>query len=167
MSDVTLHLASNRVDVHRNNAEPWSITLVDTGDATQTGGRLRRVLPYIKDEPYFALTYGDGLANIDINAEVEFHKAHGRLATVAGVRPPSRFGAMTVAGARVSIFAEKPKQGEGWINGGYFVLSPRVGELLADDHTVWGARSARAARARGPIARLFTRRLLAADGYAA
>jgi glucose-1-phosphate cytidylyltransferase len=137
MSDVTIHLAENRMDIHRETAEPWRVTLVDTGDATQTGGRIKRVLSYVKDDPFFALTYGDGLADIDINAEIAFHKAHARKATVTVVRPAKRFGAVSIEGDRVSAFSEKPEEDGGWINGGFFLLAPDVGDLIAGDATVW------------------------------
>ena len=137
MSDVTFHLAENRMEVHRETAEPWRVTLVDTGEETQTGGRLKRVLPYVADEPFFALTYGDGVADIDLAAEIAFHKAHGRPATVSVVRPAKRFGAVTIEGDRVVNFEEKPNDEGGWINGGFFLLSPSVGDLIAGDKTVW------------------------------
>jgi glucose-1-phosphate cytidylyltransferase len=137
MSDVTLHMGENRMEVHRRNAEPWRVTLVDTGDRTQTGGRLKRALSYVGDEPTFALTYGDGVANIDIAAEVAFHRAHGRMATVTAVRPLSRFGALSLRCDRVISFAEKPESEDGWINGGFFLLSPSVGALIAGDETIW------------------------------
>lgn len=137
MSDVTIHIAENRMDIHRETAEPWRVTLVDTGDATQTGGRLKRVLPYVKDDGCFALTYGDGLANIDLAAEISFHKAHGRAATMTVVRPAKRFGAVAIDGERVTAFTEKPEDDGGWINGGFFLLSPTVGELISGDETVW------------------------------
>ncbi|PSO23645.1 glucose-1-phosphate cytidylyltransferase [Bradyrhizobium sp. MOS002] len=137
MSDVTFHLAENRMEVHRETAEPWRVTLVDTGEETQTGGRLKRVLPYIADEPFFALTYGDGVADIDLAAEIAFHKAHGRLATVSVVRPARRFGAVSIEGNRVISFEEKPHDDGGWINGGFFLLSPSVVGLIAGDKTVW------------------------------
>lgn len=137
MSDVTFHVAENRMEVHRQTAEPWRVTLVDTGDATQTGGRIKRVLGYVADEPYFALTYGDGVADIDIAAEVSFHMAHGCKATVTAVRPAKRFGAIALDGDRVLSFQEKPEDDGGWINGGFFVLSPAVGDLIASDKTIW------------------------------
>jgi glucose-1-phosphate cytidylyltransferase len=136
-SDVTLHLADNRMEVHRNTSESWRVTLVDTGDQTQTGGRIKRILPYVADDPYFALTYGDGVADIDIPAEIAFHLAHGRKATVTAVRPVGRFGAMGIDGERVVAFEEKPETDGGWINGGFFLLSPSVGTLIACDQTVW------------------------------
>jgi glucose-1-phosphate cytidylyltransferase len=137
MSDVTFHLAENRMEVHRETAEPWRVTLVDTGEATQTAGRLKRVLPYVADEPFFALTYGDGVADIDLEAEIAFHKKHGRKATVSVVRPARRFGAVTIEDDRVVNFAEKPHDDGGWINGGFFLLSPSVGDLIAGDQTIW------------------------------
>jgi glucose-1-phosphate cytidylyltransferase len=137
MSDVTLHLADNRMEVHRNTSESWRVTLVDTGDLTQTGGRIKRVLPYVADDPYFALTYGDGVADIDIPGEIAFHLAHGRKATVTAVRPAKRFGAIGIEGERVVAFEEKPETDGGWINGGFFLLSPSVGELISGDQTVW------------------------------
>ena len=137
MSDVTIHLAENRMDIHREAAEPWRVTLVDTGESTQTGGRLKRVLPYVKSDPVFALTYGDGLADIDLKAELSFHLAHGRKATMTVVRPAKRFGAVTIDGDKVAAFIEKPEDDGGWINGGFFLLSPSVGELVAGDGTVW------------------------------
>jgi glucose-1-phosphate cytidylyltransferase len=136
-SDVTLHLADNRMEVHRNTSESWRVTLVDTGDQSQTGGRIKRILPYVADDPYFALTYGDGVADVDIPAEIAFHLAHGRKATVTAVRPVGRFGAMGIDGARVVAFEEKPETDGGWINGGFFLLSPSVGALIAGDQTVW------------------------------
>jgi glucose-1-phosphate cytidylyltransferase len=136
-SDVTFHMRENRMDVHRQTAEPWRVTLVDTGESTQTGGRLKRVLPHIGSDPVFALTYGDGVADIDLTAELAFHKAHGRKATVAAVRPVSRFGALKLDGDRVVDFVEKPENDGGWVNGGFFLLSPMIGELLGGDETVW------------------------------
>jgi len=139
MTDVTFHLAENRMEIHRETAEPWRVTLVDTGDETMTGGRLKRVFPYIGDEEVFALTYGDGVANLDLTAELAFHKSHGRQATVAAVRPAKRFGAISIEGDRVKTFQEKPADDGGWINGGFFLLSPSVGELIAGDETIWEA----------------------------
>jgi glucose-1-phosphate cytidylyltransferase len=137
MSDVTIRLAENRMDIHRKMAEPWNVTLVDTGDATQTGGRIKRVLPFVGDDPVFALTYGDGLADIDIAKEIAFHGEHGDKATVAIVRPAGRFGSVLLNGDRVTKFIEKPEGDGGWINGGFFVLSPSVGDLIVGDDTVW------------------------------
>ena len=137
MSDVTMHLAEQRMDVHRQSAEPWHVTLIDTGAATQTGGRIKRILPYVADDPFFAMTYGDGVADIDLAAEIAFHKAHGSRATVTAVRPAKRFGAISVVDDRVSTFAEKPESDGGWINGGFFLLSPSVGDLIGGDDTIW------------------------------
>jgi glucose-1-phosphate cytidylyltransferase len=137
MSDVTFHMQDNRMEVHRQMAEPWRVTLVDTGESTQTGGRLKRVLPQLIDEPVFALTYGDGLGNVDLNAALSFHRAHGRKATVTAVRPMKRFGALTVSDDRVVSFAEKPDEEGGLINGGFFLLSPSVGDLIDGDDTIW------------------------------
>jgi glucose-1-phosphate cytidylyltransferase len=137
MSDVTMHIAENRMEVHRKTAEPWRVTLVDTGEQTQTGGRLKRVLHHVADEEFFALTYGDGVADIDIDAEIAFHKAHGCRATITAVRPARRFGAIDINGDRVISFREKPEDDGGWINGGFFLLSPSVGEFIVDDRTIW------------------------------
>jgi glucose-1-phosphate cytidylyltransferase len=137
MSDVTFHIADNRMEVHRETAEPWRVTLVDTGETTMTGGRVKRIMPFIKDDAYFALTYGDGVADIDLAAEIAFHEAHGRKATVTVVRPAKRFGAITIDEDRVTSFREKPEDDGGWINGGFFLLSPAVGDLIEGDATVW------------------------------
>jgi glucose-1-phosphate cytidylyltransferase len=134
--DVTFDLAENSVEVHQNHAEPWSVTLVDTGEATMTGGRLARVLHYVEDGE-FCFTYGDGVGDVDIGALVDFHRSQGTLATVTAVQPPGRFGALEIAGRRVTGFAEKPQGEGGWINGGFFVLSPEVGRYLAGDATIW------------------------------
>ncbi len=136
MSDVTFDLVGNRMEVHQNYAEPWRVTLVDTGAATMTGGRLKRVAPYLAGEESFCMTYGDGLADVDVAALVRFHRGQGTLATVTAVRPPGRFGALVVEGTRVRDFAEKPS-GDGWINGGFFVLSPKALDLVEGDETVW------------------------------
>lgn len=137
MSDVTFHLAENRMEVHRETAEPWRVTLVDTGEDTMTGGRVKRVLPYVRDEDVFALTYGDGVADIDLAAQLAFHRAHGRKATVAAVRPAKRFGAIAIEGDKVVSFKEKPDDDGGWINGGFFLLSPSVVDLVTGDNTIW------------------------------
>jgi glucose-1-phosphate cytidylyltransferase len=134
--DVTFDLANNAVEVHQSNAEPWSVTLVDTGEATMTGGRLARVLHYVEDGE-FCFTYGDGVADVDIGALVDFHRSQRTLATVTAVQPPGRFGALEIEGHRVTGFAEKPQGDGGWINGGFFVLSPEVGRYLDGDATIW------------------------------
>ena len=137
MSDVTFDMANNRMDVHQRNAEPWRVTLVDTGDETMTGGRLKRVTDYVKDEEAFCFTYGDGVANVDITALVAFHRKHGKQATVTAVQPPGRYGALNMKGEAVRGFIEKPKGDGGWINGGFFVLSPKCLDYVADDTTSW------------------------------
>jgi glucose-1-phosphate cytidylyltransferase len=135
--DVTFDLARNAVEVHQSKAEPWRVTLVETGEATMTGGRLRRVLDYVGDED-FCFTYGDGVADIDISALVGFHRDAGTVATVTAVQPPGRFGALETVGERVTGFTEKPHGDGGWINGGFFVLSPEVRRYLSgDDDLVW------------------------------
>jgi glucose-1-phosphate cytidylyltransferase len=135
--DVTFDLGRNAVEVHQSNAEPWKVTLVDTGESTMTGGRLRRVLDYVGDEE-FCFTYGDGVADVDVRALVDFHRAKGTVATVTAVQPPGRFGAIESEGERVTGFAEKPHGDGGWINGGFFVLSPDVRRYLSDDdQLVW------------------------------
>lgn len=137
MADVTIHLAENRMDIHRETAEPWRVTLVDTGESTQTGGRIKRILSYVADDPVFAMTYGDGLADVDLHAELAFHESHGQDATMTVVRPAKRFGAVSFVDDRVTAFAEKPGNEGGWVNGGFFLLSPRVGDLIEGDATVW------------------------------
>ena len=138
MSDVTLDMAHNTMEVHERHAEPWRVTLVDTGDNTQTGGRLKRVAPYLKDESAFCFTYGDGVGDIDIRRLIAFHESHGLQATLTATYPPARFGALDIAAdGRVTSFTEKPKGDGGRINGGFFVLSPAVLDLLKDEETVW------------------------------
>lgn len=136
-SEVTVHLAENRVEINGTKVEPWKITMVDTGESTQTGGRLKRILPFVREDPFFAMTYGDGVANIDLGAQVAFHLQHGRLASVTAVRPPARFGALRLDGDRIVEFTEKAESSEGWINGGFFLLSPKIGDLISGDDTVW------------------------------
>jgi glucose-1-phosphate cytidylyltransferase len=138
MSDVTFDMAKNAMQVHQRYAEPWKVTLVDTGDETLTGGRLRRVAPYIQDEEAFCFTYGDGVADIDISAEIAFHRGHGKWATVTAVQPPGRYGALQLHGKQVSGFVEKPpSDGAGFINGGFFVLSPCCLDLIDGDASSW------------------------------
>ena len=136
MSDVTFDMTDNQMVVHERHAEPWKVTLVDTGIDTQTGGRLRRVADYLSDET-FCCTYGDGLADVDIAASINFHRAHGRLATVTAVQPPGRFGALVVEDEVVTGFAEKPRGDGGRINGGFFVLEPDCLNLVDSDATKW------------------------------
>ena len=135
MSDVTIDMSHNSIEVHQKKAEPWKITLIDTGENTQTGGRLKRVASYLDDD--FCMTYGDGVGSVDIGASIAFHKQHGKLATMTAVQPPGRFGALELDGTSVKSFIEKPQGDGGWINGGFFVLSPKVLELIAADATVW------------------------------
>ncbi len=139
MSDVTFDMANNKMQVHQNMAEPWRVTLVDTGESTMTGGRLKRVAPYVKDEEAFCFTYGDGVADIDVAAQIIFHKQHGKRATVTAVQPPGRYGALDMSGKSVRGFIEKPQGDGGWINGGFFVLSPSCIDLIPDDATSWEA----------------------------
>jgi glucose-1-phosphate cytidylyltransferase len=137
MSDVTFDMRQNRMEVHSKRAEPWSITLVDTGDESMTGGRLRRVSEYVKNEEAFCFTYGDGVSDLDIGGTVEFHHRHGKQATLTATFPPGRFGALDIRDGLVNSFKEKPKGDGGMINGGFFVLSPRVLDRLRGDATVW------------------------------
>lgn len=139
MSDVTFDMASNRMEVHHKHAEPWRVTLVDTGDDTMTGGRLKRVADYVSDEESFCFTYGDGVSDVDITALISFHRNHGKLATVTAVSPPGRYGALQLAGGQVKGFSEKPRGDGGLINGGFFVLSPSCIERIAGDGTSWEA----------------------------
>ncbi|QPF93898.1 glucose-1-phosphate cytidylyltransferase [Bradyrhizobium commune] len=136
-SDVTIDLKNNQIDFHASRSEPWRVTLVDTGAETETGGRIKRALPYVRDDDAFCLTYGDGVANVDIAQLIAFHRSHGKLATVTGIRPPGRFGSLQLEGAVVKGFTEKPLGDGGWINGGFFVLNPRIAELIAGDATTW------------------------------
>jgi glucose-1-phosphate cytidylyltransferase len=137
MSDVTFDMANNRMDVHQRYAEPWRVTLLDTGEATMTGGRLARARSYLAGDDAFCLTYGDGVSNVDIAASIAFHRKHGRLATMTATLPPGRFGVLDLDGERVLSFKEKPKGDGGMINGGFFVLSPGVLDLIEGDQTVW------------------------------
>lgn len=137
MSDVTFDMANNEMEVHQQNAEPWRVTLVDTGDNSMTGGRLKRVVNYVKDEESFCFTYGDGVSDIDITAQLAFHKQHGKQATVTAVQPPGRYGALNMDENLVRGFIEKPQGDGGWINGGFFVLSPGCIELIDNDGTSW------------------------------
>jgi glucose-1-phosphate cytidylyltransferase len=138
-SDVTFELEDNNMIVHKQNAEPWKVTLVDTGDKTMTGGRLRKIADYVKEEPAFCFTYGDGLSDINITESIKFHKANGLLATVAAVNPAGRFGAIEIEKNRVLGFSEKPRGQGGLINGGFFVLSPQCIDLIQDDDVSWEA----------------------------
>jgi len=137
MSDVTFDMRNNTMQVHEHHAEPWHVTLVDTGEDTLTGGRLKRVAAYVQDDDAFCFTYGDGLADVDISRQINFHDRHGKLATVTAVLPPGRYGALQLAGAQVTGFMEKPRGDGGLINGGFFVLSPRCLALIEDDQSSW------------------------------
>ena len=139
MSDVTFDMANNQMEVHQHKAEPWKVTLIDTGDDTLTGGRLKRVADYIKNQESFCFTYGDGVSNVDIRASIEFHQSHGKLATVTAVLPPGRYGALERLGDRVTGFVEKPRGDGGVINGGFFVLSPNVLDYIDGDQSSWEA----------------------------
>lgn len=139
MSNVTFDMSNNTTQIHNNSADPWRVTLVDTGDETMTGGRLKRVADYIKDEQDFCFTYGDGVADVDVTALVDFHRAHGKLATVTAVQPPGRYGALDMAGTAVRGFVEKPRGDGGWINGGFFVLSPKCLDYIDNDASTWEA----------------------------
>lgn len=157
MSDVTFDMANNRMEVHQQKAEPWKVTLVDTGDETQTGGRLKRVAPYLEDEEAFCLTYGDGVSDVNIAELIAFHKAQKVKATLTATLPPGRFGALDFDGKKIRSFKEKPKGDGAMINGGFFVLSPEVIHLIKDDTTVWE---------RGPLETLASEGQLAAFQHA-
>ena len=145
MSDITFDMEHNSMTVHQQNAEPWRVTLIDTGEDTMTGGRLARVRQYLDDGP-FCFTYGDGVGDVDIGALLAFHRKHGKLATITAVQPAGRFGALIVSGDTVRQFEEKPDaDGRGWVNGGFFVLSPKVLDYIEGDATIWE---------RGPMERL-------------
>ena len=137
MSDVTFDMRNNQMEVHRKRAEPWNITLVDTGDESMTGGRLRRVADYVRNEDAFCFTYGDGVSDIDIRATIDFHKGHGKAATLAATFPPGRFGALNIHDRQVNSFMEKPRGDGAMINGGFFVLSPSALDYLSSDADIW------------------------------
>jgi len=140
MSDVTFDMSQNKMEVHKRHAEPWRVTLVDTGENTMTGGRLKRVASYLQDDDAFCFTYGDGVSDVDVSKLIAFHHAHGKMATLTATYPPGRFGALDIQDDhRVLSFKEKPKGDGGMINGGFFVLSPQVIDLIKDDSTSWEA----------------------------
>jgi glucose-1-phosphate cytidylyltransferase len=141
MSDLTFDMSTNQMEVHQHKAEPWKVTLIDTGEDTQTGGRLKRVSDYIINEDSFCFTYGDGVSNVDIRASMEFHRRHGKLATVTAVLPPGRYGALERSGEKVTGFVEKPRGDGGVINGGFFVLSPKVLDFIDGDQSSWEGES--------------------------
>jgi glucose-1-phosphate cytidylyltransferase len=137
MSDITFDMVNNKMEVHQQHVEPWRVTLVDTGDETMTGGRLKRVAPFLAGEEAFCFTYGDGVGDVDITALVDVHRAHGKLATLTATQPPGRFGALSLNGDQITSFKEKPHGDGSWINGGFFVLSPKVIDRIAGDATLW------------------------------
>lgn len=137
MSDVTFDMQTNEMEVHRKKAESWRVTLIDTGANTMTGGRLKRVADYVKDEDAFCFTYGDGVSDVNISKLIEFHKSHGKLATVTAIQPQGRFGALVRNEDQVVGFQEKPAGDGAWINGGFFVLDPKILSYISDDQTIW------------------------------
>jgi glucose-1-phosphate cytidylyltransferase len=137
MSDVTFDMQRNTMDIHRQTAEPWRVTLVDTGDRTMTGGRIKRVREHLGDDDVFALTYGDGVSDIDLQAELAFHRAHGKLATVTAVRPTRQFGEINLDGDRILSFREKPENRTDWISAGFFLLSPKIIDRIEGDATIF------------------------------
>lgn len=136
-SDVTFDIKKNCMEVHRQHAEPWRVTLVDTGENTQTGGRLKRVQGHLADDDCFCFTYGDGVGDVDISTSIDFHRSTSRLATVTAAVPPGRFGTLKITGTQATGFSEKPPGSEGVINAGFFVLSPKIFELIEGDQTAW------------------------------
>lgn len=137
MSDVTFDMSANKMEVHTRHAEPWKITLVDTGETTMTGGRIRRIRPYVENDDAFCLTYGDGVSDVNITELIAFHRSQSCLATLTGVQPPGRFGALALKGTAIESFHEKPSGDGAWINGGFFVCSPAVIDQISSDETVW------------------------------
>ncbi len=137
VSDLRIDMQQNKIEFLNNNAEDWTVTLVETGRDTMTGGRLKRIRDYIGEDEAFCFTYGDGVSDVNITEQIAFHKAHGKLATVTAVEPSGRYGALGLQGSKVVKFMEKPSEGAGWINGGFFVLSPRIFDFIEGDHTSW------------------------------
>jgi len=137
MSDVTFDMVQHKMQIHQKKAEAWNVTLIDTGDATLTGGRLKRIESYIQNEECFCFTYGDGLSDINVTDQINYHKRHGKLATITAVQPPGRYGALTLDGSKVTGFIEKPRGDGGLINGGFFVLSPKALEYIDGDQVAW------------------------------
>ncbi|MGO9772205.1 MAG: glucose-1-phosphate cytidylyltransferase [Roseiarcus sp.] len=150
-SDVTIDVGANRTTFHATTAEPWRVTLVDTGEKTQTGGRLKRVARYLDADEPFCFTYGDGVADIDVGASIAFHRRHARKATLTAVVPPGRYGAVSLIGDRVERFVEKPPGDQGFVNGGFFVLDPSVVDVIADDETPWEGAPLETLAARGEL----------------
>ena len=151
MSSVTFDMTTGTMEVHEKRAEPWKVTLVDTGDATMTGGRLKRVRDYLRDDEPFAFTYGDGVSDVDITAELAFHRSHGKLATICAVEPPGRYGALKMDGSRVDGFMEKPHGDGGAINGGFFILEKPVIDLIEQDSTAFEGKPLETLAARGEL----------------
>lgn len=151
-SDVTFDMRNNKMQVHHNEAEPWHVTLVDTGENTMTGGRLKQVASYLDADDNFCFTYGDGVADIDIRKLVAFHKKQETLATVTAVQPPGRFGALSLDGTRISSFREKQNENAGWVSGGFFVLSPKVMDMIDGDQTIWEQAPLQNLAAKGQLA---------------
>ncbi|MFA9439812.1 glucose-1-phosphate cytidylyltransferase [Uliginosibacterium sp. sgz301328] len=154
MSDVTFDMRENTMQVHHKKAEPWRVTLVDTGESTMTGGRLKRIAPHVGDDD-FCMTYGDGVSDVDVGALIAFHRQHGKLATVTGVQPPGRYGSLDLNGTNVKSFLEKPNGDGGWINGGFFVLSPKVLDLVEGDETIWEREPMEALATQGQLEAYF------------
>ena len=157
MSDVTFDMRTNRMEVHQSVAEPWHVTLVNTGDQTGTGGRLKRVAPYLEGEEAFCMTYGDGVGNVDIAATIAFHKSHGKQITLTAIQPPARFGALEIAGNSVDAFQEKPHGEGGWINGGFFVMSPRILREISGDASMFEREALEKLSARNEVQAYFHR----------
>ncbi len=155
MSDVTFDMKENRMKVHQSVAEPWRVTLVDTGDNTGTGGRLKKVGKYLEGEDAFCMTYGDGVSNVDISATIAFHKNHGKRVTLTAVQPPARFGALGIDGTSIYTFQEKPQGEGGWINGGFFVLSPAVLGEIHDESWMFEREAMESLTAKGEVKAFF------------
>jgi len=157
MSDVTFDMKENRMQVHQSVAEPWRVTLVDTGELSGTGGRLKRISPYVAGETAFCLTYGDGVSNVDISATIAFHARHGKLVTITAVQPSARFGGLRISGTSVTAFQEKPEGEGGWINGGFFVLSPAAIEEVDAETTIFEQGPMQRLTAKGQVEAFFHR----------
>jgi len=151
-SDITVDIAQNRIEFQQQSTEPWRVTLVDTGETTETGGRIKRIKNYLNKDELFCLTYGDGVANVNITASIAFHHEHGGIATVTAVQPPGRFGALVKEGIKVTSFTEKPKGDGGTINGGYFILNPAVLDYIEGDSTLWESEPLEKLAASGQLA---------------
>jgi glucose-1-phosphate cytidylyltransferase len=151
-SDVTFDMRNQKVTFHRRMTEPWTVTLIDTGEETMTGGRIKRALPYVSEDEAFCMTYGDGVGDIDIAATLALHKKENALCTVTAVRPPGRFGALKHKGSKITGMQEKPEGDGGWINGGFFVLSPKIGDFIEGDDTSWERQPMESLAAKGKMA---------------